>query len=99
MFPDHTLKDDIYYLNAHIYIKKQEFEKAEEMFQKIITDHIEEIRADNAMFELAELYENQLNQPDKAKDLYERIFMDFSSSTFAVESRKRFRKLRGDEVQ
>ena len=99
MFPDHTLKDDIYYLNAHIYIKKQEFEKAEEMFQKIITDHIEEIRADNAMFELAELYENQLNQPDKAKELYERIFMDFSSSTFAVESRKRFRRLRGDEVQ
>ena len=69
------------------------------MFQKIITEHTEEIRADNAMFELAELYANQLNQPDKAKELYEKIFIDFSSSTFAVESRKRFRKLRGDVIQ
>jgi len=99
MFPGHTLKDDIYYLNAHIHLKKQEFTEAEAMYQKIIAEHIEEIRADNAMFELAELYENQLNQPDKAKELYEKIFIDFSSSTFAVESRKRFRRLRGDEVQ
>jgi len=99
MFPDHTLKDDIYYLNAHIHLKKQEFTKAEALYQKIIAEHIEEIRADNAMFELAELYENQLNQPDKAKELYEKIFIDFSSSTYAVEARKRFRKLRGDEVQ
>ena len=99
MFPDHTLKDDIYYLNAHIHLKKQEFTKAEAMYQKIIAEHIEEIRADNAMFELAELYENQLNQPDKAKELYEKIFIDFSSSTFSVEARKRFRRLRGDEIQ
>ena len=99
MFPNHTLKDDILYLNAQVYMKKREYSKAEEMYQQIIKDHVEEIRADNSMFELAQLYEFQLNQPSKAKELYEKIFIDFSGSTFAVEARKRFRFLRGDSIQ
>ncbi len=99
MFPGHTLQDDMLYLEAKILVKKREYQKAETVYQKIIDNHIEEIRADNAMFELASLYENQLNDLEKAKALYERIFIDFSGSTFAVEARKRFRKLRGDTVQ
>ena len=99
MFPGHTLQDDILYLEANILVKKREYQKAEVIYQKIIDEHLEEIRADNAMFKLASLYENQLNDLEKAQALYERIFIDFSGSTFAVESRKRFRKLRGDTVQ
>ncbi|MEM6965409.1 MAG: tetratricopeptide repeat protein [Bacteroidota bacterium] len=99
MFPGHNLQDDMFYLKAQIFTKKRDYQKAEEMYKKIIAEHIEEIRADNAMFELASLYENQLNQPEKAKELYEKIFIDFSGSTFAVEARKRFRILRGDSIQ
>ena len=99
MFPGHTLQDDMLYLEANILVKKRAYQKAEVVYQKIIDEHTEEIRADNAMFELASLYENQLNDLEKAQALYERIFIDFSGSTFAVESRKRFRKLRGDTVQ
>jgi len=99
MFPGHTLQDDMLYLEANILVKKREYQKAETIYQKIINEHLEEIRADNAMFELANLYENQLNNLEKAQALYERIFIDFSGSTFAVESRKRFRKLRGDTIQ
>ena len=99
MFPGHTLQDDMLYLEANILVKKREYQKAETIYQKIINEHLEEIRADNAMFELANLYENQLNNLEKAQALYERIFIDFSGSTFAVESRKRFRKLRCDTIQ
>ena len=99
MFPGHTLQDDMLYTKAQIFVKKRDYAQAEKMYQKIIDEHIEEIRADNAMFELATLYENQLQNPEKAKELYEKIFIDFSGSTFAVESRKRFRRLRGDAVQ
>ncbi len=99
MFPGHTLKDDMYYLKAQIFVKKRDYDNAIVMYQKVIDDHIEEIRADNSLFELANLYENQLQELDKAKEIYERIFIDFSGSTFAVEARKRFRKLRGDTVQ
>ncbi len=98
-FAEHSLLDDIYYAKAKIYTKKREYDNAVEMYNKIITDHVEEIRADNAMFELAQLYENQLSQPAMAKDLYEKIFTEFSGSTFAIDARKRFRKLRGDSIQ
>jgi TolA-binding protein len=68
------------------------------MYKQVIEKYPEEIRADNALFELAELYETHLNDIEKAKELYEKIFIDYASSTFSVEARKRFRKLRGDNI-
>ena len=98
-FPEHSLKDDLYYLEAQIYKKKRDYEKAASLLQQIVDNHKEEIRADNALFELAGLYENQLKDLEKAKALYETLFIDYSGSTFAVEARKRYRILRGDTVQ
>ena len=68
------------------------------MYQAVIEKYPEDIRADNSMFALAELHETHLNDVEKAKALYEKIFIDYSGSTFAVEARKRFRKLRGDNI-
>ena len=98
-FPEHALEDDILYVKAKIYKKKREYAQAADFLQKIVDNHLDGIRGDNAMFELAELYEQQLNDPEKAKALYERLFIDLSGSTLAVEARKRFRRLRGDDVQ
>ena len=97
-FPDHSLQDDVFYMKAQIYKKQKKWEEAVNMYEQIIENHAEEIRADNALFELAELQEQHLNNPEKAKELYEKIFIDFSNSTFAVEARKRFRRLRGDNI-
>jgi tetratricopeptide (TPR) repeat protein len=97
-FPSHSLEDDVLYAKAQVYKKKREYAAAAELLQTITEKHVEEIRADNALFELAELYELKLGEPEKAKELYEKLFMDFSNSTFAVEARKRFRKLRGDNI-
>ncbi len=98
-FPGHTLEDDILYLKSKIYLKRNEYEKSAEMLQNIINNFADGIRADNALYELAQLYENQLNDLEKAKNLYEKIFIEFSGSTFAVDARKRFRILRGDKMQ
>ncbi|NRB47862.1 MAG: tetratricopeptide repeat protein [Saprospiraceae bacterium] len=97
-FPDHSLQDDVLYLKANVYKKKRNFEKAAELYETIVEKYKEEIRADNSLFALAELYETQLNDIEKAKTLYETLFIDFSGSTFAVEARKRFRRLRGDNI-
>jgi len=97
-YADHALVDDVLYAEAKIYTKLRDYVKAEEKYNRIIRDHKEEIRADNAMFELAELYENQLNDLEKAKALYEQLFIEMSGSTYAVEARKRYRRLRGDEI-
>lgn len=97
-FPEHSLQDDVLYLKANVFMKKREYEKAATLYQTIVETYNEEIRADNALFALAELYETQLNDLEKAKTLYETLFIDYSGSTFAVEARKRFRKLRGDNI-
>lgn len=97
-FPEHSLQDDVLYLKANVYKKKRNFEKAAELYETIVEKYKEEIRADNSLFALAELYETQLNDIEKAKSLYETLFIDFSGSTFAVEARKRYRRLRGDNI-
>ena len=97
-FPGHSLEDDVLFAKAKVYKKKHDYPTAAQLLQEIVDEHGDEIRADNALYELANLYENFLGDPEKAKELYEKLFMDYSNSTFAVEARKRFRKLRGDNI-
>lgn len=98
-FPDHALHDDILYAKAQIYTKQRQYTQAATTYQALIDTFDESIRLDNALFALAELYETHLKDPKQAQSLYERIILDFSNSTFAVESRKRYRRLRGDSLQ
>lgn len=98
LFPEHSLEDDILYQKAQIYKKQRNTDLAIAMYEQIIEKFPQDIKGDNALFELAEIYELQLEQPDKAMPLYEKIFLDYSGSTYAVEARFRFRKLRGDNL-
>ena len=97
-YPKHSLEDDIFYLKAQIFKKQRQYTKAITAFEQILETYKEEIRADNALFEMAELYETRLDQKEKAKQLYEKLFTEFTNSTLAVEARKRFRLLRGDKI-
>lgn len=99
LFGGHALRDDILYVEANIYTHLKDYDKAIKAYNEIITLHTEEIRCDNAIYELGMLYENQLGEPTKAMELYEKLFIEFSNSTFAVDARKRFRFLRGDQLQ
>lgn len=98
LFPEHGLEDDVYYQKAQIYRKQRKIPQAIQMYEQIVEKFPEDIKADNALFEMAEIYELQLNDPEKAKTLYEKIFVDYSGSTFAVEARTRYRRLRGDAI-
>ncbi len=97
-FPEHSLQDDILYLKGNIYTKKREYEQAVLLYQEIIEKFPEDIRADNSLFALAELNDKFLDNKEQAMILYENLFIDYSNSTFAVEARKRFRHLRGDNL-
>jgi tetratricopeptide (TPR) repeat protein len=98
-FPAHSLEDDIAYLRAQVFMKQRRYEDAAREYTDIIGRHADGIRADNALFALAEINEKHLNNKEKAKELYEKLFIEYSGSTFAVEARKRYRILRGDTVQ
>lgn len=98
LYPDHSLMDDIAYLKAKIYRKRKDFQKAIELYNLVIDKYPEDIRADNALYELADMYDNQLNDKEKAKELYEKLFDKYSNSIYATDARKRFRVLRGDKI-
>jgi tetratricopeptide (TPR) repeat protein len=98
IYPEHSLEDDVFYSKAQIHMKKREYQDAIGFYEKIIEKYPEEIRADNALFEMAQLFELILEDKVKALELYEKLFLQYSGSTFSVEARKRFRILRGDEI-
>ncbi len=98
-FPEHSLQDDILYLKARIWEKQRDYAKAIPLYEEVAEKYKEDIRADNALYALALIYEMRMNDLEKAKAIYEKIYLDYSGSVFAVDARKRFRILRGDKVQ
>jgi TolA-binding protein len=96
-FPQHTLADEIYFSKAVIAEKQGNFNDAIVYYTKVYKDYGFDILADNALINLAKLYEFKLKDTEKAKQLYEKIILNYTGSLFANEARKRFRYLRGDD--
>lgn len=94
----HPIEDDIYFMKAKISKKRQNFTDAETYLQKIYTEYPKSIMSDDALFQLAELYEHQFSDMEKAKIYYEKILMEYPDSIFIIEARKRYRLLRGDQL-
>lgn len=97
-FPGHPLSDDVLFQKAKILFENRDFVGASKLLDGILENYGEDILADNAAFMLGDIYQNYLNQPEKAMAYYKRIITDYSGSVLLVEARKRFRFLRGDGV-
>ena len=97
-FPGHTLSDEIYMRKAEIYMQLNNTDLAIQMYQKITSDWGYDILADDALYRLAKIYDNTLADKVKAMELYEKILLEHNSSIFTAEARKRFRILRGDNL-
>ena len=93
------IEDEALLKQAELYEKKGDFEKAEENYLKIIQFHKDGILGDNAHYRLAELYNSELEDPEKAKEFYEKIIFDYADSIYFVDSRKKYRELRGETVE
>lgn len=95
-YPSTALIDDILYMKYKIEKDRQHYEKAAAYLEEIVAQHSDDLLADNALFYLGDLYQKYLKDEEKAKTYYEKIILDFKDSTFTIEARKRYRKLRGD---
>ena len=65
-------------------------------YQQIIDQFPDSIYRDEALFFSAEIYNLKLQDPEKAKPLYEAVLFNHQDSIYFVEARKKFRQLRGD---
>ncbi len=97
-FKGQPIEDEALFKQATLFIKLQAFENAIVNFKKIIQGDPKGILRDDAHYALAELYNYQLNNPEKASEHYQKIIFDFASSIYLVDARKKYRKLRGDAL-
>jgi len=95
-YPKHHLAPEILITKSKIYIQQKEFQKAADALTEISEKYSYSIWADNALFNLATLEEQELNRPTQALKHYEELIANFPGSLFVIETRKRFRNLRGD---
>ncbi len=95
-YPYHTLVDDILFRKARINITRGHYPEAVANLEKIIADFSYESLADDALFLLAETHHYHLKDLDKAREYYNQMLLVHPGSIYVVESRKRFRELRGD---
>jgi outer membrane protein assembly factor BamD (BamD/ComL family) len=97
-FPKHSLTDEVYYKKAQIVEKSGKFQLAAGYYQMVVDSFPDDILGDDALFQLADLYDNKLNDKVKAQTLYEQLLTKYPGSLFVVDARKRFRALRGDKL-
>jgi len=96
-YPNNSLTDDILMAKARLFIQQKNYADAVPLLKKIAEEHSFDLWADDAVFMLGDIYENQLNDKEKAKIYYQKIITDYAGSLYINEARKRFRLLRGDK--
>ncbi len=97
-FKEHSIIDEVLFKQAKIFEKINDYESAKNNYLKIISINKDDILVDDAHYFLAELYLNKLKNIEKAKEYYQKIIFEYPSSIFLVDARKKFRELRGDNL-
>lgn len=94
-FPGHSLGDEIMLMKAQLHQSKSEYIEAADLYAKLIDIYPDDILADNALFELAQIQQFKLKDLSKAQANYEKLIVNYTQSLFVAEARIQFRKLRG----
>lgn len=92
------IEDEALLKQGELLVDIKDYEAAKFNYQKIIEFYATGILADDAHFQLGELYRNILNDPEKAKIQYEKIIYNYQDSYYFPKARQHFRMLRGDAV-
>jgi TolA-binding protein len=94
LYPNHTLDDEILFALGKMSEKQRKWEDAIGYYNKIVANHSQDILADNALFRIGDIYQFKLKDEAKANENYEKLILDYNSSMFVVEARKRYRSIR-----
>ena len=97
-FSYHSLGDEILMKKAEVMKKTGRWQESVSILEELLKYYSEDILADDATFMLGELYEEQLNDEEKASEYYKKILFDFKGSLYSEEARKRYRILRGEKI-
>jgi tetratricopeptide (TPR) repeat protein len=95
-YPAHSLGDDIFLKKAHAMQLQGRWDEAIAYLKDLLKYYNDDILADDALFQLGDIYENHLFNADEAIEFYRKILFEHKGSLYTEEVRKRFQKLRGE---
>ena len=85
-------------MKGDIEYRKENYTKSLEYYAQVSDNYEFDILADDALFKQAEIQYYILKDKEKAMELYKRIMLEHPDSYYSTEARKKFRKLRGDDI-
>ena len=98
VFPDHELVAEAKLLQANILVGQAKFQDAANELENLLAAGKGDIWSDDALMLLGEIYAQYIGDVDKAMAAYEKVVFEHPGSTFVPEARRRYRKLRGDNL-
>jgi tetratricopeptide (TPR) repeat protein len=98
LIPGEVIYDDVLFFKAKLLIKQEKYTEAIANLSKIIVADNQGFLTDDIYFMMAEIYHNNLNNTEKAQVYYQKIIFEHPSSIYLVDARKKYRKLRGDNL-
>ena len=90
----HPLFDEVLMRKAQIRMKQARYTEADSLLQRLIDFYPEDITADDALFLMAQLNEDHLDNPTKALECYEKLLVDYPTSLYVDRARKRYNILK-----
>jgi tetratricopeptide (TPR) repeat protein len=93
-FPKNPLADDILLLRSKIALKHKDYPLAIDYLKLIIEKHGTDVLADDAVYQIAEIYRKYLNKNEEAKKFYEQLIIDFPGSSFVQQARQQLKTLK-----
>ncbi len=89
----HNIFDEVLYKKGQIAYEQKDYTQADSLWQTLLLKYPYDIVADDALWSLAQMYENVFNNKTKALEFYQRIIIDYPSSLYVAQSRQKNEKI------
>ena len=92
----HPILDEVLLRKAQIRIRQGRHVEADNLLQRLVDFYPDEITADDALMLRAEINENQLKNIDAAIECYEKLLIEYPTSLYTDQARKRYNQLKNE---
>ena len=89
----HPIFDEVLYKKAEIAYKQKDYEKADSLWNSIVLKYPYDIKADDAIFNLAKLNEEIFQRKQVSINYYQKIILEYPSSLYISQARKKYEEL------
>lgn len=96
-YPEHSITDEVLWQLANLELKLGHPRPAADYLERLLQGYATDLLGDDALFLLGKVLQEQLKEPDKAMQCFQRLMVEYKGSSYNVEARRRFRQLRGDQ--